>query len=95
MDYREAEIKWMVKGKVNYLGDGDATFDDYGYSRSFKFDHVLCALDSRAHFHIRYILLHLCDARQQAYNRRGVHGEFHINTPYFVAQLYQTFSNRP
>jgi hypothetical protein len=70
-------MEWMVKGKVDCLGDAKLqTFDDYGYSRSFKFGHVLCALELRNHFHIHFIVLHLCDARQSAYNWCGVHGAF-------------------
>ena len=90
-------MKWMVKGKVNYLGDAKLrTFVDKGYLRSFKFGYVICALDLRNHFHIHYVVLHLCDARQPAYYWRGVHGAFHINTPSFLmSQLCPTFSNRP
>ena len=97
MDSREAEMKWMVKGELSHLSDLKLrTFDDYGYSRSFKFGHVPCALDLRTYFHIHYIVLHLCDARQPAYHRCGVHGAFRINIPSFhMSQLCPTFSNRP
>ena len=72
------------------------TFDDYSYSRSFKFGHVLFPLGLRNDFHIHYIVLHLCDARQSAYYRCGVHGAFDINTLSFaMSQLCPTFSNRP
>ena len=54
------------------------------HSRSFKFGHVLFALDLRTDFHIHYIVLHLCDARKPAYYWCGVHGAFPINTPSFL-----------
>ena len=68
------------------------SFDDYyGYSRSFKFGHVLRALDFRSHFHIHYIVLHLCDARQPAYYWCGVHGAFHI----YIYSIFPYVSTLP
>ena len=67
------------------------TFDDYCYSRSFKFGHVLCPLDLRPHFHIHYFVLHLCDARKPAYYWCGVHGMYRINAPSFFKSQRNLF----
>ena len=65
---------------------------DHYDSRSFNFGHVLYALDFRAHFHIHYNVLDVCDARKQAYYWCGVHGAFYLNAPsFFMSQLCPTF----
>ena len=87
MDSREAEIEWIVKGKMNYFGLCELVMIDHYDSRSFNFGLVLCALDFRTHFHIHYNVLHVCDARQQAYYWCGVHGAFHLKYSIFLLCL--------
>ena len=90
-------MEWMVKGKVNCLGDAKLrTFDDCGYSRAFKCGPVFCALELRNHFHIHFFVLHLCDARQPAYCWCGIYGAFRINTlSSLCLTSAQLFQNRP
>ena len=61
-------------------------------SRSFKFGHVLCALDLRTDFHIHYIVLHLCDAGQPAYCWCGIYGAFRINILYLFVMSHFLFN---